>query len=151
MLYYQLPGANLVPALYNGTSKFYDLYLMLIEAQANNTAGGQWQYREDNPLSPIAKNAPIAAFSHGWNADGISNLEEVLSSGNNGSTYDLYNGQSGGWGTQQKAQVMAFVQNYSSLAANADAHAYAMQGGVISEFEMTSGGGWASFGNMTTS
>lgn len=25
MLYYQLPGANLVPALYNGTSKFYDL------------------------------------------------------------------------------------------------------------------------------
>lgn len=124
---------------------------MLIEAQANNVAGGQWQYREDNPLSPIAKNAPIASFSHRWNADGGSNLEEVLSSGNSGTTYDLYNGQSGGWGTQQKAQVMAFVQNNSSLAANADAHAYAIQGGVISAFEMTSGGGWVSFGNVTAS
>ena len=96
-------------------------------------------------------NAPIASFSHGRNADGSTNLEEVLSSGNNGTTYDLYNGQSGGWETQRSAEVMSFVQEYSSLAANADAHAYAMQGGVITEFHMTSGVGWSLVGNVSTS
>jgi hypothetical protein len=46
---------------------------------------------------------------------------------------------------------MGSVEKYSSIAANADAHVYAMQGGIVSEFEMTSGGSWASFGSVTTS
>ena len=103
-------------------------------------------------LSAIPKNAPIASFAYGRNLDGSTTLEEVLNSGINGTTYQEYTTSTADWSSPQTPSAMGLVQNPTSLAANTDAHMYALQGGVIAEFVMDDGNGetWLFIGNVTT-
>lgn len=103
-------------------------------------------------LSLIPKNAPITSFTYGHNPDGSTSLEGVLSSGINATTYQELTASTGDWSSPQNPSAMSFVQSSTSLAANADAHVYALEGGAIAEFVMDSGNGgtWSLIGNVTT-
>ena len=103
-------------------------------------------------LFRIPKNAPIASFAYGRNPDGGTTLEEVFSSGINGTTYQEFTASTADWSPAQTPSVMSLVQSSTSLAANADAHVYALEEGVIAEFAMDSGNGgtWSLIGNVTT-
>ncbi len=106
-----------------------------------------------HPLYRIPQNAPIASFAYGYNPDGSTTLEEVFSSGIDGPTYQEFTASTAGWSPPQTPSAMSLVQNSTSLAANTDAHVYALQGGVIAEFAMNNGKGftWSLIGNVTTS
>lgn len=103
-------------------------------------------------LSSMPKNAPIASFAYGRNPDGSTTLEEVFSSGINGTTYQAYTASTADWSSPQTPSAMSLIQSSTSLAANADAHMYALPGGVIVEFGMDGGnpGPWSLIGNVTT-
>lgn len=88
--------------------------------------------REDNPRPVISQLAPIACFTWGLVA-GRSAYSDVLSSSQSGVTVDQ-DINPGGWPGPIRPDVMANVQNYTSLAANVDAHVYAMENGTIKEF-----------------
>ena len=102
-----------------------------------------------DPLASIPQNAPIASFAYGH---GSTALEEVFSSGINGTTYQKYTPSTGNWSSPQTPSAMSLVQKSTSLAADADAHMYALQGGAVAEFVMDSGKGgtWSLIGNVTT-
>ena len=103
-------------------------------------------------LSRIPRNAPITSFAYGRNPDGSTTLEEVFSSGIDGTTYQAYAASTADWSPPQTPSIMSLVQSSTSLAANTDGHMYALQGGVIAEFAMDSGNGgtWSLIGNVTT-
>ena len=105
------------------------------------------------PLSRIPKNAPIASFAYGYNPDGSTTLEEVFSSGITGTTYQEFTTSTADWSSPQIPSAMSLVQNSTSLAANTDAHVYALQGGAIAEFAMGNGNveTWSLMGNVKTS
>lgn len=105
-----------------------------------------------DPLASVPPNAPIASFAYGHNPDGSTTLEEIFTSGINGTTYQKFTPSTADWSPPQTPSAMSLVQSSTSLAANADAHVYALQGGVIAEFVMDSGNGgtWSFIGNVTT-
>ncbi len=80
-------------------------------------------------------------------------MMNILSSSSHGVRADWWTGVGGGtWPPPQTPAVMSSVQNYTSLAANADAHIYTLQGGGIKEFQVGSDGTtYTLVGDVTTS
>ena len=106
-----------------------------------------------DPLYRIPTNAPLASFAYGYNPDGSTTLEEIFSSDTNGTTYQEFTPSTADWSSPQNPSAMSLVQNSTSLAANTNAHVYALQGGAIAEFAMDNGNGgtWSLVGNVKTS
>ena len=105
-----------------------------------------------DPLYRIPTNAPLASFGYGYNPDGSTALEEVFSSGINGTTYQEFTPSTSDWSSPQTPSAMSLVQNSTSLAANTNAHVYALQGGAITEFAKgnMNWGTWLLVGNVKT-
>jgi hypothetical protein len=98
-------------------------------------------------------NSSIAAFSYGIVANNsFPILVDVLSSGSHGITNIWWTGVDGGdWPPVQNPSVMSAVDTNTPLAANNDAHVYAMQDGVIKEFMVAEDGvSWSEVGDVVT-
>ena len=110
--------------------------------------GSSWS--DNQPLSVIAMNAPLATLTYGYTARGAPLLWGTLSSASSGTTFNWYNGRYNLMGPTKNPNVMHSVQNYTSLATNADAHAYALQGGGLKEFKMDTNADWSLVGDVPT-
>lgn len=132
-----IPGLRLGYQIANG-------HLCTLDWNAWNTnvAGDLWQLREDNPLPIISTLAPLASFTWGTaHTNGLAIIINILSSSSHGVRSDWWTGVAGGsWPPPQSPAALSNVQNYTSLAANADAHIYALQDGGIREFQVGSDG-----------
>ncbi|KAL8743180.1 MAG: hypothetical protein Q9190_004445 [Brigantiaea leucoxantha] len=111
-----------------------------------------WTLHEDAPINAISRGAQIASFSWGTNATtGDPVLQRTLTSGPQGvSSFGLGGGREPDRWQAEHPAVMENIQAYSSLAANADRHVYALETGIVQEFVLSSDGTtWNQIGNVT--
>ncbi|KAI9736315.1 MAG: hypothetical protein M1834_001201 [Cirrosporium novae-zelandiae] len=129
-LYYQIEAGNLCNLLW-GDPAFDSI-------AAKN---GNWQNREasDRSLQVIAFNVSIAAFTWGFTNTSQPILMGILSSGNHGVTDVWWTGVTDNWETQNP-ETMSSVDTHTHLATNAGRRAYALEDGVIEEYEVEEDG-----------
>lgn len=95
-----------------------------------------WTVDERNPISELSTQAPLAGFT--WNESNAQFLD-IVSTGQSGITVNYFNSSEGNWTSVQSPRVMAQVQNYSAIAANAASHVYAFQDGDVKEYQLAPG------------
>ena len=115
------------------------------------TATGLWALKESTPITMIPNKAPIASFTWDTTVEGMPKILDTLSSGPGGvmvrfrflsrscrhADFDKVNqwvGTRNTWLSSVTPGPMRGVQNYSSLAANNNAFAYAILNDTIWEF-----------------
>lgn len=73
-----------------------------------------------------------------WDASGAEYLD-VASTGPCGVTVNYFNFANRAWSSVPSSGILAQVQNYSAIAANAAPHVYALQDGNVKEYQLASG------------
>ena len=136
-----MPGTGLALNVVLGAN---DTGILLVSYQTANQglcsaefSGSQgWTVNEDNPISKLSAQAPIAGFT--WNAAGADYLD-IVSTGPSGITVNYLNLTNGHWTSVTSSGVLSHVQNYSAIAANAASHVYAFQDGDLTEYQLEAG------------
>lgn len=103
-------------------------------ADFNESQG--WTFNEGNPISELPTQAPLAVFN--WIASGTEYLD-IASTGPGGVTVNYFNFTNRAWSSVPSSGILAQVQNYSAIAANAASHVYALQDGNVKEYQLASG------------
>lgn len=136
-----MSGTGLAFALVHGTNNTGNLLVIyqtedrgLCSAGFNESQG--WTVNEGNPISELSTQAPLAAFT--WNVAEADYLD-VVSTGPSGVTVNYFNSTNGGWTSVLSSGVLAQIQNYSAIAANAASHVYAYQDGNVKEYQLAPG------------
>ncbi|KAF6221387.1 hypothetical protein HO133_002242 [Letharia lupina] len=139
---YPMPGTGLAFNLVHGTYDTGGLFVVyqtanqaLCSASFNKSQG--WTVNEGNPISELSTQAPLAGFT--WNVSGAEYLD-IVSTGPSGVTVNYFNFTNGDWTSVPSSGVLAQVQNYSSIAANAASHIYAFQDGSVKEYQLAPAG-----------
>ncbi|KAL8674340.1 MAG: hypothetical protein Q9168_001269 [Polycauliona sp. 1 TL-2023] len=142
-LYYQRREYNLVSVDWESQAGLNDT--------ANNAG---WHSHEDDPIPGMAiSGAPMASFSWGVDADsGDPLLMDILTWGPEGVRVSWWGGSSDQhWQDPTNIDVMANVQARTALAANTDRRIYALEAGVVQEFDVsTEGLHWTHIGVVST-
>ena len=133
-----MPGTglalNLVPGL-NGTGNLLVFYQTrnqgLCFAGFNESQG--WTLNENNPISELSTQAPLAGF-----APGVDYLD-IVSTGPSGVSVNYLNLTDNAWTSVPSSGLLAQVQNYSAIAANDASHIYALQNGNVKEYQVAPG------------
>ncbi|KAL8804888.1 MAG: hypothetical protein Q9182_002290 [Xanthomendoza sp. 2 TL-2023] len=119
------------------------------EAKRLGDRAGNWTVKENNPVGSVSRGGSLASFTSGDDSSGDPLFYYTLSSGPQG-IKTVYYSAGKGWRTDTP-DVMKNVQPYSSVAANADRHVYAFEGGVVKEFVMSTDGlTWSLVGDVPT-
>ncbi|KAL9074231.1 MAG: hypothetical protein Q9161_002425 [Pseudevernia consocians] len=95
-----------------------------------------WTINEGSPISELSTQAPIAGFT--WNVSEADYLD-IVSTGPSGVTVNYFNSTNGDWTSVPSSGVLAQVQNYSAIAANAASQVYAFQDGNVKEYQLALG------------
>lgn len=106
----------------------------LCSADFNESQG--WKINEGSPISELSTQAPLAGFT--WNVSEADYLD-IVSTGPSGVTVNYFNFTKGDWTSVPSSGVLAQVQNYSAIAANAASHVYAFQDGNVKEYQLAPG------------
>ena len=132
-----MPGTGLAFNVVRGANliiSYQTANQALCSASFNETQG--WTVDEGNPVSELSPQAPLAGFT--WNRPGADFLD-ILSTGAKGVTVNYYNFTNGYWTSVPSSGLLAQVQNYSAIAANAAFHVYALQDGNLKEYQLAPG------------
>ncbi|KAL8808992.1 MAG: hypothetical protein Q9223_007967 [Gallowayella weberi] len=139
-LYYMKGAADLIIVDYE-----------VSEYGAKLTGDGAWNWNanENNPVGSVSPGASIASFTSGDDPSGDPLFYYTLSSGPQG-IKTVFLTKVKGWQVDTP-DVMKNVQPYSSVAANADRHVYAFEGGSVKEFVMSTDDlTWSLVGDVPT-
>lgn len=136
-----MPGTglafNVVPGV-NDTGNLLVFYQTaneeLCSARFNESQG--WTIDEGSPISELSTQSPLAGFT--WNVSDADYLD-IVSTGPSGVTLNYLNFATGDWTSVQNSGILAQVQNYSAIAANAASHVYAFQDGNVNEYQLALG------------
>ena len=127
---------NVVPGI-NDTGNLLIFYQTadqgLCSAGFNESHG--WTVNEGNPITELSTQAPLASFT--WNASEADYLD-IVSTGPSGVSINYFNFTNGDWSVENPG-ILAQVQNYSAIAANAASHIYALQDGSVKEYQLAPG------------
>lgn len=113
-----------------------------------------WENREVNPIVPqMASQAPIASFSYGIRP-GLVAVKDTLTASTYGITIQEWT-SNGTWTRNQTPVVMSTVRNYTSIATNSSARAFALvdgtNGSEVWEYQMGSDlTTWSKVGRVMT-
>ena len=137
-----MPGTGLAFNLVPGTNNTEASVMSYQSADQGLCSAGfsesqGWSVTENNPVSGLSKRAPLAGFR--WNESKAEYLD-IVSTGQSGVTVNYFNFTEGDWTAVQCPGILAQVQNYSAIAANAASHVYAFQEGNVKEYR----GEWGS-------
>jgi len=101
------------------------------------------------PVADLGQSSPLTTFTWGTTGQGNALFGDIVSSNSSGLTVNQWEGISNFMMGTQKPPALNSV-NAVSLAANDDAHIYALQAGNILEYRMgTDGSSWSLVGNVT--
>ena len=98
-----------------------------------------WYVNESNPISELSSQAPLASFS----SNGCEYLD-IVSTGASGVMVNYFNLTRGVWSSMPRSGMLAQVEKYSAIAANAGSFVYALQAGKVKEYQLASGRRWNS-------
>ncbi|MCJ1271465.1 hypothetical protein MMC22_011366 [Lobaria immixta] len=123
-------------------------YLSDLRWEYNNSPS-LWDLTGDQSFQMIPKGAPITSVVWGVApGEGRPIWMEILSSGVTGIMVNWW-GFNWVWRPLQTPTIMNDgLNNYISLAANADAHVFALEDGNVHEFKMEADGTWALVGDI---